>query len=121
MEISQKVGAETANQTCNNFDKLFPAIKDLFSYPTYSADTLSFQDVIKYFKTETPKVFSIKKAAIYKEKHPDSYMIAFLFLDNQNNIAIDPKGDAYGCVYVVKTLDKKLESLLADTNFIILK
>ncbi|MBD2608263.1 hypothetical protein H6G81_28050 [Scytonema hofmannii FACHB-248] len=102
-------------------DQIFTSIKYLNSHATSRKEVLTFQNVKNYFKTQTPKVFGIKKAAIYKEKHPQGYMIGLFFINSHDEIATDEKGEAYGRIILANSLDEDLKKILSDTNFVILK
>lgn len=102
-------------------DQVIAGIKSLNSHTTFREEVLTFEQVKEYFKTQTPDIFGIKKAAIYKQKHPRGYMIALLFINNNDEIAIDENGEAYGRIILAKSLDQNLKKILSATDFVIFK
>jgi hypothetical protein len=83
---------------------------------------MTYDDALKYFIQERPKNSpKIKKGAISRQKHSKGYLLAWAFLDQNEELVCDDKGNPYGRQLIAQKLDKELAETFGNSDLIIVQ
>lgn len=103
--------------------KAFKWFQRLFkkSEPISVVPIMTYDEAFKYFVQERPKNPEIKKGAISRKKHPEGYLLAWAFLDQDEELVLDENRNPYGRQLIVQELDEELAETFGDTDLIIVQ
>ena len=83
---------------------------------------MSYDEALKYFIQERPKNnHNIKKGAIFLEKQNEGYFLMWAFLDKDEELVLDDKGNPYGRQVIAQKLDKELAETFGDGHLIVVE
>lgn len=82
---------------------------------------ITYEETIKYFITERPNDPKIKKGAILRQRHPQGYHLAQVYLDKNNQVVLSSNGAPYGRQLVTRELDEELLEAFGSKKLIIVE
>ncbi|MEU6678645.1 hypothetical protein [Streptomyces sp. NPDC046853] len=83
-------------------------------------NTLTFDEIVRYFVEERPAVPQVHHGALLVRRGlPYGTPCLQLFVDHGNEPCLTPSGEPYGRFMVAKQLDEELKSLLGGRELII--
>jgi len=121
-QAKQNVTPEKSNQQ-SLFETFSEWFKGLLKKPEDLpvVPMMTYDAAMKYFITERPSDPRIQKGGILRQKHPKGYLLALMFLDNNEEFVLRPDQKPYGRQLIAKELDKELMDTFSDKNLILVE
>lgn len=82
---------------------------------------MTYKDAIGYLAANQSVDERIAKGAMYRDLHPRGFLFTQVFMDESNNVVVQPDGKPYGRKVIVGRFDNELDATFGTKNVVIVE